>query len=84
MRDATQDRVATYKLDAPILQPTLRQLWREWRCGRKHEHGIGGCYAPDVIVPRDRFRDTTEDGFRIWLQECQSCHRVTVWSERHA
>jgi len=74
MTDATGTRV--WKLDVPIKRPTFRQVWREWRCGRRHEHGPEGFYPAAVI------QASGDDTFRVWMQECQACGRVTAWSER--
>lgn len=70
----TGTRVPTWRIESPIKRPTFRQLYREWKCGRKHDHGPNGCYAPTIIAG--------SPGWRVWEQECQACGRHTVWSER--
>lgn len=61
-------------IESPLRFPTLRRVWREWRCGRKHPHGPAGFYPPETVE--------TADGWVMWMQECQSCGRFTCWSER--
>ena len=76
---ATPDRAAferEWYVETPLRLPNLKQLWREWRCARKHGHGPDGFYHPHAI-------QSTSD-WNLWLQECQACGRFTVWSERRS